>query len=140
MPLALSTGHEVGLAVTGAAFIAFALLSSLLFPRFRPQYPGSALPAFIVVAVVFFFGMLTAVEVFGAEKTKGGEHLAQTTTQPTTTQPSTTQQTTVPKPQATTVAVTESEFKITLASTSLKAGRITFDIKNTGKLAHDLAI
>ena len=73
MPLALSTGHEVGLAVTAAAFIAFALASSFLFPRFRPQYPGSALPAFIVVAFVFFFGMLGAVEVFGAEPKEGGE-------------------------------------------------------------------
>ena len=62
MPLALSTGHEVGLAVTGAAFIAFALASSFLFPRFRPQYPGGGLRAFIVVAFVFFFGMLAAVE------------------------------------------------------------------------------
>ena len=146
MPLAISTGHEVGLAVTGAAFIAFALLSSLLFPRFRPQYPGSALPAFVVVAVVFFFGMLTAVEVFGAEKKKGGERVAQTASQPpttqavTTTQPTTSTPTTAPKPQATTVAVTESEFKIALASTSFKAGKITFDVKNTGKLAHDLAI
>jgi len=143
VPLALSTGHEVGLAVTGAAFIAFAIFSSFLFPRFRPQYPGGGLPAFIVVALVFFFGMLTAVEVFGAEKKKESERVAQTTSQPTTTQPTTTQpsvSTTTPKPQATTVAVTETEFKITLASTSLKAGKITFDIKNTGKIAHDLAI
>ena len=140
MPLAISTGHEVGLAVTGAAFIAFALLSALLFPRFRPQYPGSALPAFIVVAVVFFFGMLTAVEVFGAEKKKGGERVAQTASQPSTTQPTTSTPTTAPKPQATKVAATESEFKIALASTSFKAGKITFDVKNTGKLAHDLAI
>ena len=144
MPLALSTGHEVGLAVTGAAFIAFALFSSFLFPRFRPKYPGGALPAFIVVAFVFFFGMLTAVEVFGADKKKESKRVAQTTSQPATTQATptvtNTTSTTTPKPQATTVAVTETEFKITLASTSLKAGKITFDIKNTGKLPHDLAI
>jgi len=146
VPLALSTGHEVGLAVTGAVFIAFALASSFLFPRFRPQYPGRGLPAFIVVAFVFFFGMLTAVEVFGAEKKKGGEHVAQTASQPPTTQavpttqPTTSTPTTAPRPQATAVAVTESEFKIALASTSFKAGKITFDVRNTGKLAHDLAI
>ena len=97
MPLALSTGHEVGLAVTGAVFIAFALASSFLFPRFRPQYPGRGLPAFMVVAFVFFFGMLTAVEVFGAEKKEGGKRVAETATAPTptTTQPTTTQQTSV---------------------------------------------
>ena len=146
MPLALSTGHEVGLAVTGAAFIAFALVSSFLFPRFRPQYPGGGLPAFIVVAFVFFFGMLTAVEVFGAETKEGGSEQAAGTTQEATTStsapPSSTHQqtTTAPKSQATTVAVTESEFKIALASTTLKAGKITFDVKNGGKLGHDLAI
>ena len=46
MPLyALSTGHKVGLAVVGAMFVLFALSSSFLFPRFRPQYPGRGLPA-----------------------------------------------------------------------------------------------
>src|SRR5436190_6761222 len=109
----------VGLAVTGAAFIAFALASSFLFPRFRPQYPGGGLSAFIVVAFVFFFGMLTAVEVFGAEEKKGGEeHVAvstPTTTQPTTTAPTATASatttaattSTATKPQETTVQVTE---------------------------------
>ncbi len=150
MPLALSTGHQIGLAVTSAVFIVFALGSSMLLPRFRPQYPGGGLPAFIVVAFVFFFGMLTAVEVFGAEEKEGGEHVAETTaeqtattTQPTTTQQATTAQattTTAPKPQATTVKVTETEFKIALASTNLKAGKITFDVKNDGKIQHDLAI
>jgi uncharacterized cupredoxin-like copper-binding protein len=151
--LALSTGHMVGLAVAGAAFIAFALASSFLFPRFRPQYPGGGLSAFIVVAFVFFFGMLTAVEVFGAEEKKGGEEsVAETTSAPTTTQPTTTAATTTvatttaattsttPKPQATTVKATESEFKIALDSTTFKAGKITFDITNAGKIPHDLAI
>jgi uncharacterized cupredoxin-like copper-binding protein len=141
VPLGLSTGHEVGLAVSGAAFIAFALFSSLLFPRFRPQYPGGGLSAFIVVCFVFFFGMLTAVEVFGAEKKKGGERVAQTasqsaTTQPTATAPRTTTHAALPQ----TIAVTETEFKITLSSTKLAPGKYVFDIKNTGKLAHDLAI
>lgn len=154
MPLALSTGHEVGLAVTAVAFIAFALASSFLFPRFRPQYPGSALPAFIVVAFVFFFVMLGAVEVFGAEtKEGGGETVAETTSTPTTTTaPSTTSATTTaatttaattstaPKPRATTDQASETEFKIALGSTELKAGKITFDVKNDGKIPHDLAI
>jgi uncharacterized cupredoxin-like copper-binding protein len=150
VPLALSTGHQVGLAVTGAAFIAFALFSSFLFPRFRPQYPGGGLPAFIVVCFVFFFGMLTAVEVFGADKKKASERVAETTSEPTTTQPTTTvtlsvstgrPTTSPPKPvQATTVAVTETEFKISLDSTSIKAGKVIFFVKNVGKIPHDLAI
>ena len=93
MPLALSTGHEIGLGVTALVFILFALASSFLFPRYRPDYPGRGLLAFIVIAFVFFFGMLTAVEVFGAESKHHGEAAAaETTTAPAET--TTTQQTT----------------------------------------------
>jgi uncharacterized cupredoxin-like copper-binding protein len=149
--LALSTGHEVGLAVTAAAFIAFALASSFLFPRFRPQYPGGGLTAFIVVCLVFFFGMLAAVENFGAE---GGEaEGAAKTEQATTTRPTTTQQqqtstaqqattakTTTQAQAAQTVQVTETEFRIALAGYKAKAGTFTFDVKNAGKIPHDLSI
>ena len=139
MPLALSTGHEVGLGVTALVFILFALASSFLFPRFRPDYPGRGLLAFIVVAFVFFFGMLSAVEVFGAEDTHHAEGAAaETTTAPAET---TTQETTTSAKSAETkVPVSETEFKITTASTELKAGEITFEVKNDGKIPHDLAI
>jgi len=159
VPLALSTGHEVGLGVTALVFILFALASSLLFPRFRPDYPGRGLPAFIVISFVFFFGMLTAVENFGGES-KHGEAAAaesttaetttaaQTTTAETTTQAATSTQaatttaptTTAAKPVATKVQVSETEFKITTDLTSFKAGEITFVAKNDGKIPHDLAV
>jgi uncharacterized cupredoxin-like copper-binding protein len=156
VPLALSTGHEVGLAVTAGAFILFALASSFLFPRFRPQYPGGGLLAFIVICFVFFFGMLAAVENFGAES--GHAETAHTETgaeQPTTVQRTTTQQTTTttsgqtttaPKTTtqaqaaAQTVQVTETEFRIVLAGYKANAGRFTFSVKNAGKIPHDLAI
>ena len=153
--LALSTGHEVGLAVTAGAFIAFALASSFLFPRYRPNYPAGGLLAFVVVSLVFFFGMLTAVEVFGAEDSEaGGEHVAETgAAEPTTTEGTTTQEqetTTVRQTtstaQTTTAAaapedvkVMESEFKIAMPAT-LSAGKIVFEVKNDGKIPHDLAI
>jgi len=148
VPLALSTGHEIGLGVTALVFILFALASSFLFPRYRPDYPGRGLLAFIVIAFVFFFGMLTAVEVFGAESKHHGEAVAAetTTTQQTTTRPAVGQTpapsttTSATKPAATTVPVSESEFKIVLSSTQLKAGPITFEAKNDGKIPHDLAI
>jgi len=159
VPLALSTGHEVGLAVTAAAFMAFALASSFLFPRFRPQYPGGGLLAFIVIAFVFFFGMLAAVEVFGAESGSAeSERVAETGgNEPTTVQHTTTQQqqTTVTlsvstgkpsTPKTTTgvrvqtIQVTETEFKIALAKTDLSAGPVVFSVKNDGKIAHDFAI
>ena len=150
MPLALSTGHQVGLAVTAAAFIVFALASSFLFPRFRPQYPGGGLSAFIVIAFVFFFGMLAAVEVFGAEKAKGGENTEAapgTTVQRTTTQAqTTTAQTTSTKTtlkvevNPTIVHVSETEFKISGVATEIAPGKYTFDVKNDGKIPHDFAI
>jgi uncharacterized cupredoxin-like copper-binding protein len=150
VPLALSTGHEVGLGVTALVFILFALASSFLFPRFRPDYPGRGLLAFIVVSFVFFFGMLTAVEVFGAEETHHAEGAGAETTTPaetttaqqtTTAETSTQATTTTPtKPAATKVPVSETEFKITLGSTDFKAGEITFEVKNVGKIPHDLAI
>jgi uncharacterized cupredoxin-like copper-binding protein len=151
VPLALSTGHEVGLGVTALVFILFALASSFLFPRFRPDYPGRGLLAFVVVAFVFFFGMLTAVEVFGAEEEHHAEAAGETTTasaetttaaQTTTAQTSTQAATTTApaKPTATKVPASETEFKITLGSTELKAGEITFEAKNDGKIPHDLAI
>lgn len=151
MPLALSTGHEVGLGITALAFIAFALASSFLFPRLRPDYPGRGLLAFVVIAFVFFFGMLTAVEVFGAESKKGeaaSAPEATTTTAPTTTEQQTSTAetstaettTTTAKPAETKVPVSETEFKITLGSTTLKAGEITFEVSDDGKIPHDLAI
>jgi uncharacterized cupredoxin-like copper-binding protein len=159
VPLALSTGHQIGLAVTAAVFIAFALASSFLFPRFRPNYPAGGLPAFIVVSFLFFFGMLAAVEVFGVEEeeTRESQRAAETLTeaeprvpptttaaQPTTTVATTTQATTTQRTtteaKATTVKVTETEFKIALPSTRLEAGKITFDVQNAGNIPHDLAI
>jgi uncharacterized cupredoxin-like copper-binding protein len=153
VPLALSTGHQIGLAVTAAVFIAFALASSFLFPRFRPNYPAGGLPAFIVVAFLFFFGMLAAVEVFGVEEeeTRESRRAAETLTEaeprvpPTTTaaQPtttvSTTQTTTPTVTETTAVEVVESEFKIVTLK-EFKAGEITFEVKNEGQLPHDLAI
>jgi uncharacterized cupredoxin-like copper-binding protein len=153
VPLALSTGHEVGLAVTAAVFIAFALASSFLFPRFRPQYPGGGLPAFIVICFVLFFGMLAAVEKFAAESGEAEAKPETGATQPTTVQQTTTQQQTTTTAQPTTTAaktttqaaaqtvqVTETEFQIALGGYKAKAGKFTFDVKNAGKIAHDLAI
>jgi uncharacterized cupredoxin-like copper-binding protein len=159
--LALSTGHKVGLAVVGAVFIAFAICSAFVFPRIRPQYPGRALPAFMVVAFLFFIGMLTAVEVFGAEpaEKKAGEKQttqattsststtstsaptsATTTTSTTTTKAAAPSPAPKPKPKPQTVAVTEKEFKIELSPAALHSGPVTFQIKNAGAIPHDLAI
>jgi uncharacterized cupredoxin-like copper-binding protein len=128
-------------------FIAFALASSLLLPRFRPNYPGGGLPAFVVVCFVFFFGMLAAVENFGAESghaeaanTETGATQPATTTQQQTTTTTPAHTTTQAQAQSATVQVTETEFRITLAGYNARARDFTFDVKNAGKIAHDLAI
>jgi len=88
---ALSTGHKIGLAVVGCAFIAFALLSSMVIPRLRPDFPAKRLGAFLAVAVGFFVAMMLAVIVFGREQEEeaaaGEQTTTGSTTAPTTTAP-----------------------------------------------------
>jgi plastocyanin len=132
--LALSTWHKVGLASAAAVFIVFALASSFLFPRYRPQYPAGRLGWFVVVTLVLFVGMLAAVEIFGRES----EEKAAAENEPTA--PSTTPTTAAGGGAAQTVQVSEKEFKIELPSTTLKPGSYTFDLSNDGKIPHDLTI
>jgi cytochrome c551/c552 len=69
MAFALSTSHEIGLAVAGAIFITFALLSAFVFPRFDPNFPGGkGLRWYIPLCFVFFLGMLGSVLYFGREQ------------------------------------------------------------------------
>ena len=118
----LSTGHKVGLGVVAIVFIAFALTSSFLAPRRRADFPGkNGLSVFIIACVALFAAMIAAVEVFGAEgEAKGAEHKAAAAGK--------------------TIQVQEKEFKITLASSTVAAGRVTFAVTNVGKIPHDLAI
>ncbi len=84
---ALSTGHKIGLAAVGIAFIVFALVSSLVLPRRNPDFPGKHLGLFITVCALFFVAMISAVLVFGREPKEAS---AETTPAATTTAPSTT--------------------------------------------------
>ena len=135
MLLALSTAHKIGLAGVGAVFIVFALVSSFLFPRYRPSYPAGRLGWFIVVTLLLFVGMLAAVEIFGAEPAEKAAAENQATTSEST---STT--TSSGGGGGQTVQVSEKEFRITLPSTTLKPGSYTFDLSNDGHVPHDLTI
>src|SRR5690349_837150 len=64
----LSTGHKVGLAVVGAAFIVFALISSFVLPRRNPNFPGKNVGWYVAVCILFFVAMISAVLIFGKEK------------------------------------------------------------------------
>jgi uncharacterized cupredoxin-like copper-binding protein len=145
--LALSTGHKVGLALAVVAFAGFSLIVSMLVPRWRPQFPGRGLPVFLAAIALLFAGMLAAVEIFGRESGEaeaGAEATTETTgTTATTTTATTTTGTTATTSttaRSTTVDVSEVEFKIKLPKTSLPAGSYTFDVKNDGKIPHDLVV
>jgi hypothetical protein len=62
----LTTGHEVGLIVVAGVFIAFALASSFLFPRWRPDFPGpNGIGPFAIASIVLFVLMVAAINFFG---------------------------------------------------------------------------
>lgn len=126
---ALSTGNMIGLSVTAAIFISFALLSSFVAPRRWPDFPGRhGLPVFMIASLVLFVAMLAAVEVFGVEEEEahaGQEHAAPAGGGK------------VHK----TITVKEDEFHIILPSTgTLAPAEYTFTVQNVGKIPHDLAI
>jgi uncharacterized cupredoxin-like copper-binding protein len=122
---ALSTSHKIGLGVVGLIFITFALASSFLGPRWKPDFPGErGIKIFIVISFVLFFSMVAAVFVFGAEASKkvAVEHGAAAAA------------------TGKLLAVTEDEFHVILASKKVPPGSYTFVVTNKGKIQHDLAV
>ena len=62
----ISTGHEIGLIVVAAVFMAFALASSFLVPRYKPDFPGpTGMSVFVIASIVLFGLMVAAVNFFG---------------------------------------------------------------------------
>ena len=62
----LPVGHEIGLIVIAGLFIAFALASSFLLPRYKPDFPGpNGLSVFAIASLVMFGLMLAAINFFG---------------------------------------------------------------------------
>jgi len=96
---ALSAGQKTGLGLMAAAFIAFALASSFWIPRFRPDFPGRAVKAFVALCIVLTIGMLATVIAVAKEKEEPGAHEAATeTTAPQPTPPSPSPPPTSPPP------------------------------------------
>lgn len=117
MLAALSSDHKLGLGLVAGTFILFALASSFLIPRYRPQYPGrNGMALFVIVAVALFVGMLFAMEFFGREPKEASAA------------------------EGKAVRVSEVEYRISVAEKNLHAGSYSFDVKNDGQLQHDLTI
>jgi mono/diheme cytochrome c family protein len=90
--LALATGNKIWLALFAGVFIVFALLSSFVFPRRRPDFPGEdGRKWFIVATLALFVAMLFAVNVFAKEDEEPHSEKAAETG--TTTQPGVTEST-----------------------------------------------
>lgn len=62
----LPVGHEIGLIVVAVVFIAFALVSSFVVPRYKPDFPGpTGMSVFALASLVMFGLMIAAVNFFG---------------------------------------------------------------------------
>jgi mono/diheme cytochrome c family protein len=64
----LSSGQKTGIALMGAAFIVFALACSILIPRYRPDFPGRHVAAFVAVSAGFFAAMILVIIFVAKEK------------------------------------------------------------------------
>jgi uncharacterized cupredoxin-like copper-binding protein len=135
--LGLSTGHKIGLGLAVLGFAGFSLIVSLLVPRWYPQFPGRGLRVLLVACLLLFVGMMSAVIVLARESSEAEAKGNETTTEAATTAATTTTTTTS---AATSVPVSETEFKITLPKTTLAAGSYSFEVANDGKIEHDLVI
>jgi hypothetical protein len=71
---ALSTGHELGLGLSGLAFVVFALISAVVIPRRNPNFPGHNRGWFLLLSGLFFVGMLLAVVIFGKSSSPPEKH------------------------------------------------------------------
>lgn len=125
----LTTGHKIGLAVVAACFILFALTSSFLVPRRRPGFPGkNGIGVFAIACFAFLAAMITAVAIFGVDA-KGASKVPAPAAAA------------APSGSARTIQVREVEFKIVPVPASVPApGKVTFVVKNAGKIQHDLAV
>jgi Mg/Co/Ni transporter MgtE len=62
----IPVGHEIGLIIVAAVFIAFALVASFLVPRYKPDFPGpDGIGVFAIASLLMFALMVAAVNFFG---------------------------------------------------------------------------
>jgi mono/diheme cytochrome c family protein len=80
----LSAAQKAGIAGMGAAFIIFALVSSFVIPRYRPNFPGRRVWPYVGLVACFFVAMMVVVVFVGREKSeaKSATTPASTSTSP----------------------------------------------------------
>jgi uncharacterized cupredoxin-like copper-binding protein len=133
----LSSTSQLGLGLVGAVFILFALVSAFLLPRARPNFPGRGLRWFVLLCLLFFAAMISAVVVFGKEEEAEAEAGEGETQTDTLREPVETSAGTAVKK----VKVSLVDFKVRLpAGTRLSPGKYEFDVENDGKVPHNLVV
>jgi mono/diheme cytochrome c family protein len=97
----LSAAQKAGIAGMGAAFMIFALVSSFVIPRYRPNFPDRRVWPYVGLVACFFVAMMVVVVFVGREKS---EAKAEATTTPTSTSQSTSPSPPAPAPTGDPVA------------------------------------
>lgn len=84
MLLAITTTGKVVLLLVAMTFIAFALVTAMVVPRRRPDFPGERLPLYVMASVALFAAQIAAVAwVTGTQEVEA--RAAETTTAASTT-------------------------------------------------------
>ncbi len=123
----LTTGHKIGLAAVGGAFILFALISSFVLPRRSANFPGRGVGWYVLLGTLFFVAMMSAVLVFGKEKKE--------TAEPETTASAPAGTTSTPAPPATGDATAG---KAVFTSAGCSSCHTLKDAKSTGNVGPNL--
>ena len=63
----LETSHKIGILIAAGIFIAFALLSSFVFPKMNPNFPGKRLGWFVAASIGLTVLMLGTIIVLAKE-------------------------------------------------------------------------
>jgi uncharacterized cupredoxin-like copper-binding protein len=143
--LGLTNAQKFGLAAVAFLFVAFSLLSALVIPRYRPDFPGGRhLRLFIAVVLVLFVAMLGAVEVFAREEEEEPpEEAAAETAEPAETAPTTTAATTTGAAADDTTLenpADPSELRFAKSELEAPAGSVTLVMENPSALEHNIAV
>lgn len=77
MLYSLATSHMIGLGAVAIGFAVLALISAMVIPRYKPDFPGKGgLKLFILAAMACTAATLLAVEFLATEKKEaGGENV-----------------------------------------------------------------
>ena len=76
MVAGLETSHKIGILIAAGIFIAFALLSSFVFPKMNPNFPGKRVGWFVAASIGLTVLMLGTIVVLAKEPKETGENEA----------------------------------------------------------------